>query len=115
MELIDRKKAIEAILDLPNGFSDMYDKARIIAELETVPTVDAVEVVRCKDCKHRPLVVWNEAYGEVDVLAPEIDGKEDWRCPCLIDDDPYYSWSPNDNWFCADGERREKICNSART
>lgn len=67
------------------------------------------ELIRCKDCKHRPLVVWNEAYGEVDVLAPEIDGKEDWRCPCLIDDDPYYSWSPNDNWFCASGERKEYV------
>ena len=53
MELIDRKKAIKAIMDLPNcpnGFSDMYDKARIIATLE-VTTVDAVEVVRCKDCR----------------------------------------------------------------
>lgn len=57
MELIDRKRAIKAILDLPNcpnGFSDMYDKARIISELKELPTIDAVEV-RCKDCKHNSL------------------------------------------------------------
>lgn len=57
-DLISRQAVIEAILDLPNrpnGFSDMYDKALIIAYLETVPTVDAVEVVRCKDCKHNSL------------------------------------------------------------
>jgi len=66
-----------------------------------------LEIVRCKDCKHRPVMLWNEANGDFDVLAPEVDGKEDWRCPCLIEDDPYYSWSPNDNWFCGNGERRE--------
>lgn len=56
MELIDRKKAIEAIMDLPNcsnGFSDTYDKARIISELEEVPIIDAIEAVRCKDCRYR--------------------------------------------------------------
>lgn len=64
MRVIDRKKAIEAIMDLencPNGLSDTYDKARIIAELEEVPAIDAVEVVRCKDCAIRfdscPMVV----------------------------------------------------------
>ena len=70
----------------------------------------AEDIVRCKDCKHRPVMVWNEAYGDFDVLAPEADGKEDWRCPCLVEDDPYYSWSPNDNWFCGNGERSGKQC-----
>lgn len=65
------------------------------------------KLVRCKDCKHRPVMVWSKVYDDFDVLAPEVDGKEDWRCPCLIEDDPYYSWSPNDNWFCGNGERRE--------
>lgn len=76
-------------------------------EIENASDVDVAEVVRCKDCIHRPLMVWNEANGDFDVRAPEVDGKEDWRCPCLIEDDPYYSWSPNDNWFCGNGKRRE--------
>ena len=54
-DLIDRKAAIKAIDDLPNcynGYSDTYDKAYIIGALEELPSVDAVEVVRCKDCRH---------------------------------------------------------------
>ena len=88
---------------------------RPVAELDNIDfeTVDKVlneleymRVVRCKDCKHRPVMEWSKVYDDFDVLAPEVDGEEDWRCPCLIKDDPYYSWSPNDNWFCANGERR---------
>ena len=42
IDLIDRAEAIAAIDDLPNcpnGYSDMYDKARIIGVLEEVPAV----------------------------------------------------------------------------
>lgn len=42
------------ILALPNcynGFSDTYDKACIIGVIDEQQPVDAVEVVRCKDCK----------------------------------------------------------------
>lgn len=54
-DLIDRQAAIKAIDDLPNcynGYSDTYDKAYIIGVLEELPTADAVEVVRCKDCEY---------------------------------------------------------------
>lgn len=47
-ELIDRKAAIKAIDALPNcynGFSDTYDKSCIIGVLEELPTIDAVPVV----------------------------------------------------------------------
>ena len=51
---------------------------RRVADEETRPLVDAVEVVRCKDCARREVcrtsTVWAVA--------------------------------PNDNWFCADGERK---------
>lgn len=50
----------------------------------SVPAVDAVPVVRCKDCKH-----WNE----------DIDANTKWlMCHEIVTDR---------NWFCADGERRE--------
>ena len=55
-------------------------------------------VVRCKDCKHRPVKPDDYETG-FDLEFP--NGK----CPCQCDDG-YYSWYPNDNWFCADGERR---------
>ena len=41
-------------------------------------------VVRCKDCVN--------------------SGTS--RCPCHYSGDPYIDWNPDDNWFCADGERR---------
>ena len=46
-------------------------------DIEAAPTVDAVEVVRCKDCKHRYSDSWCE----------------------YVDDD--------DNFYCARGERKE--------
>ena len=46
-------------------------------DIEAAPTVDAVEVVRCKDCKHRYQDSWCE----------------------YVDDD--------DNFYCARGERKE--------
>ncbi len=56
MRLIDAdalKKDVEDFQSCYNGFSDTYDKAFIIGAIEEQPTVDAVEVVRCKDCKHK--------------------------------------------------------------
>lgn len=60
-DYIDRQTAIRAVMDLPdcpNGYSDTYDKACIVGMLEEVPSIDAVEVVRCKDCKHNPKDAW---------------------------------------------------------
>jgi len=48
--------------------------------LESQPTVDAVPVVRCKDCTKRE-------YCRTSTV---------WAMP------------PKDDWFCADGERREE-------
>ena len=45
--------------------------------IEDAPTIDAVEVVRCKDCKHRYSDSWCE----------------------YVDDD--------DNFYCARGERKD--------
>ena len=58
------------------------------------------QIVRCKDCKHRPKKPDWETYEDgADIEFP--DGK----CPCQCSSDRYYSWYPDDDWFCADGER----------
>lgn len=59
---------------------------------------DVVEVVRCKDCIHKP----TGSGVNHDITFPE----QDYRCPCRCED-YWYSWMPNDDWFCANGERRE--------
>ena len=64
------------------------------------PTVDAVPVVRCKDCIHKPRGTRNKH----DMEFP------DDICPCQCED-YWYSWMPYDDWFCANGERREDETN----
>lgn len=52
------------------------------------------EIVRCKDCKHRP----KGTGANHDLEFP------DDLCPCGCED-YWYSWKPDDDWFCANGER----------
>ena len=57
----------------------------IIAEVDRAPSVNAVIVVRCKDCKYRD--------------------PEDKKCDCghaIL-----WQLTRDDDWFCADGERRD--------
>ena len=62
------------------------------------PTIDAVPVVRCKDCIHRPI-------GDPCKHNVQPPKENDYRCPCLCEDD-WYSWTPTDDWFCGNGERK---------
>lgn len=48
-DLISRQAAIEACLKF-NGVGWVW--SQILDEIEKMPSVDAVEVVRCKDCYH---------------------------------------------------------------
>lgn len=94
-DLIYRKSAIDeayaVIVD-----DAVYDVVQV-ETLEALPSVDAVEVVRCKDCKHR----WvNEHYGEKGYMKI--------KAMCSLDTDDPFELGRNaydDDWFCADGER----------
>lgn len=59
-----------------------------------------IEVVRCKNCKHRPKEPDCTEIGGLGIKFP------DSRCPCQCGDG-YYSWYPDDDWFCGNGERRD--------
>ena len=72
--LIDTKALMKRIDRYPPYISDTVRKV-----LRYVPTVDAVEVVRCKDCKFYA-TGWCKKWLE---------------------------WSDDDNGFCSWGERRE--------
>ena len=60
-----------------------------IAFIENAPTVDAVPVVRCGECKH--------------FIEPS------WECRKLIDRDAYGEADARvyPDYFCADGERKD--------
>ena len=73
-----------------------------ILELINAPTADVVEVVRCKDCKHRPIDTQEEGNG-FDYEFPE-----EYGCPGYCDDG-YYAQRFDDNFFCAWAEKRADI------
>lgn len=61
-----------------------YDYLHVLNDIKSLPTIDAVPVVRCKDCRfherEQPGIVW---------------------CPNIVG-----SWMAEDG-FCSMGERRE--------
>lgn len=86
--LIDADRALEIVRDQaiahPNAY---YLTTYATLTLREAPTVDAVEVVRCKNCK----------YGEVD----DADFPAQYLCKHNGAD-----WN-DENHFCSYGERKE--------
>ena len=66
---------------------DSDDLGFISHRIDDAPTIDAVQVVRCKDCKH---IVRND--GVCKVLS------NNYEPPVYVDDDD----------FCSHGERRSE-------
>ena len=67
--------------DAPCRACDIGDTIDYFLDEDISPTVDAVSVVRCKDCKH----------GEPGACGDGVDCDGVWH---------------DAEWFCADGERR---------
>jgi len=91
-ELIHRRKLMEAMC----GFAPIPLVPIINGFIESFPAVDAVDVVRCKDCQHG---VWDEAEGMYQcVKAADYDEESGI----------YYGFISHSNadFYCADGERR---------
>lgn len=91
MELIKREDALEVIKDSELG--QEYN------EVEKVPSVDAVVVVRCKECKHRET---GDSGFEIDICR---DATKRTGLPYIFCNKNGL-FVPN-TFFCADGERRE--------
>lgn len=95
MRLIDADAAIKAfengdadvIEDYDTGCDFGFGIKNIKDTLNAIPTVDAVPVVRCKDCKH------GHCYNE---LAPS------WECLRYLG-----SQQVNENDYCSYGVRKE--------
>jgi hypothetical protein len=75
MRLIDANAA--KLEDIHCGFGCTTDLWEVEEWLNNQPTVDAVEVVRCKDCKHYKTITCS------------------CSCQCVSAD-----------WYCGDGERK---------
>lgn len=99
MRLIDAdalRKCFEVPHELKCGIQAGMDEYALKC-IDKQPTIDAVPVVRCKDCKHRPTGTGINH----DIEFPDA------RCPCQCYENYWYSWMPSDDWYCANGEKME--------
>lgn len=95
MKLIGYDKLYHAVMDAALSSTD----EDMIFDLMDNSVVDAVPVVRCRNCKH-----WNEETGWCDIHS-HFQGSDGEFC---------HPWESNDwkvfpvYYFCADGERVAK-------
>ena len=83
VRLIDANAAISVFADMGQDI-DTHD---VIDLLKEQPTVDAVPVCRCRDCRY--------CYAEGFVNVRSVCEKH------------YDFGNVDDDWFCADGKRKE--------
>jgi len=88
MRLID-KDALEVELDawariLQNP--DLYKRTEALYIIDTAPEIDAVPVVRCKDCKHYNTIGYSKGFGWCENI----------------------NRGTNDNFYCANGKQLNK-------
>lgn len=97
--LIDADRAMEIVRNQgiahPNAYH-LTNYATLI--LREAPTVDAVEVVRCRECKHF------RHYGKTSLFINGKNIKAGW-CQRRISYDEEYRMTADD--FCSYGERKE--------
>ena len=86
-----------------NGNASAKECTKKLAEDVYSLLKEQPEIVRCKDCKHRPKEPNFKTYEN----GFDIEFPEGSKCPCKCSGDEYYSWYPEDDWFCASGERKE--------
>ena len=65
-----------------------WEEAVPVTAIRNIPPTDVVEVVRCKDCRHRD--------------------PEDHKCDCGKLERAGCVFPMDDDYFCAYGEKREK-------
>ena len=77
---------------------------RKISKVELVKLLSQPEIIRCKDCKHKPHTSDEYDYDNGDcgyeIIFP------DYRCLCRCEDE-YYNRIPDDDWYCGNAERRQ--------
>lgn len=86
-DLINRQDAINLIIRVFKNEENLYTAGILVGGVVNIPTVEAVPVVRCKDCKH-----WGTG----------IDGETE-RVKCC----EYGRYMVGENGYCVYGEKKE--------
>ena len=85
MRLIDADKLVDALYD--NEFATLCPLDEVSGVIDEAPTVDAVPVVRCRDCKKSGLTEFGKRYCSKPIGA-------------------FYGCIPvEDDFFCGGGKR----------
>lgn len=93
-------------IELPKEWAKWSFDVRDIHDNILVEKVTDLDLVRCGECKHKPIK--HDPEGDdfgFNLVSPN---GYDNLCPCLNTDDGFYSYMPDDNFFCAYGERRSE-------
>lgn len=99
-DLINRQNLLELIDWYDHQYSEIESYLDIIRQdIKSLPSAES-EIIRCKDCKHKPHIE-GEFESGFDIEFP------DGNCPCQCEDG-WYNWIPEDDWFCANAERKEQ-------
>lgn len=97
--MTNKKRLIdaEAFLEKMKRTRRYFD---VVFDVEEMTTVDAVEVVRCRECKY---------WGDEDGKLQRSDGVLFARCKVhnYLLDGRHTGWCPTENDFCSYGERKE--------
>lgn len=102
--MISKEEAAKIVERYDMNFFDEWgmpvtaDKFVVAMDMAVTALREWEPVVRCKDCKHR---IVNENYGKKGYLGI--------KAMCDVEGDIFdlsrYAWE--DEWFCAEGERKE--------
>lgn len=101
MSLINREALLsfeKMDADLCASCGEHHTAEDVIMMIKTAPTVDAVPVVRCRECKHF------RHYGKTSLFINGKNIKAGW-CQRRISYDEEYRMTVDD--FCSYGERKE--------
>lgn len=77
--------------DLEHPHPRLYRQTDIMDIIDTIPSADVVEVIRCKDCKHFNLDKWGKVNDIPLIVAHEIC--DFWGEGCKTDKDAYCSFA----------------------
>lgn len=107
--LIDANSLYQRLNERANDYAllDECTEQVIRDDMEIVqeqPTIDAVEVLRCRECKY-----WGDEDGKLQCS----DGVLFARCKVhnYLIDGRHTGWCPTENDFCSYGERKEGVDN----
>ena len=102
MRLIDAYALMKTVFnDVVLVDGEVKGVGLILAEtVDKAPTIDAVPVVRCRECKY---------WGDEDGKLQDSDGVLFARCKIhnYLLDGRHTGWCPTENDFCSYGERKE--------